>query len=84
MCIADTENGRIPAVDGSGRIITIVSFGDGHFGGDGGTADGARLDDQTGLAADSRRNLYVADTEDLRVRRIEPSGTVSTVAGTGV
>ena len=82
--IADADNGRIRRIDRSGTITTIAGIGDGHFGGDGGPAVGARLDEPTGLAVDSEANLYIADTANHRVRRIDRSGTISTVAGTGV
>ena len=82
--IADADNGRIRRIDRSGTITTIAGIGDGHFGGDGGSADRARLAEPTGLAVDSESNLYIADTANQRVRRIDRFGTISTVAGTGV
>lgn len=81
---ADTENGRVRRIDHSGTITTFAGIGDGHFGGDGSPAVRARLDNPTGLAVGPKGNLYIADTENHRIRRIDRSGTISTVAGTGV
>ncbi len=83
LFIADTENGRIRRVDGSGRIATVAGIGDGYFGGDGGSGVRARLDSPTGLAVGPKRNLYIADTENHRVRRIDRIGVISTLVGTG-
>ena len=84
LYIADNENGRIRRIDRSGTITTIAGIGDGDFSGDGGPAIGARLDSPTGVAVDSGGNLYIADTENHRIRRVDRSGAISTVAGTGV
>src|SRR5205085_9506774 len=53
------------------------------YGGDGGPATAARLSVAASLAADGLGNLYIADAENHRVRRDDPFGTITTVAGTG-
>src|SRR5579862_3488757 len=51
--------------------------------GDGGSATGAQLADPTGVAVDSSGNVYIADQLNNRIRKVSPSGTITTVAGNG-
>ena len=51
--------------------------------GDGGPALAASLSDAEGIAADSAGNIFIADANDHRIRKIAPDGTISTVAGDG-
>ena len=82
--VADTKHHRIRMVDPSGMIATLAGTGDWGFGGDGGPAAAARLATPTGLALDSEGNLYVSDSGNHRVRRIDAATrTIETVAGTG-
>jgi sugar lactone lactonase YvrE len=82
--IADTRNGRIRKVRPDGTIVTIAGAGDAAYSGDGGAATAARLYRPSNAAADSFGNLYIADTANNRVRKVSPSGVMSTLAGTGV
>jgi len=84
LYIADSGNERIRRVDPSGTISTIAGTGVQGYSGDGGPAIAAQFDGPRGLAGDGAGNLYVADDNNHRVRRIDPSGVVTTVAGTGV
>jgi sugar lactone lactonase YvrE len=79
--IADTRNHRIRKVSG-GTITTIAGTGVAGFSGDNGPAVSAALDNPTALALDSNGNLYIADTDNHRIRKITGS-TISTVAGSG-
>lgn len=79
--IADQYNQRIRRLDQSSNIKTIA--GTTHFGGDGGSASSALLDLPETTATDSNGNIYVADTFNNRVRRITPTGAITTIAGTG-
>jgi sugar lactone lactonase YvrE len=83
--IADSANNRIRKVDiASGLISTIAGNGTAAFGGDGAAATSASLNNPTGITIDSADNLYVADTGNSRIRRIDAlSGTITTVAGSG-
>ncbi len=81
--IADTENHRIRRVDVSGRITSIAGTGRWGTQGDGGPARRAGLTAIYGLATDAEGNLYVADTWDDRVRKIDTEGIITTIAGTG-
>ena len=83
LYIADTYNHRIRRVDPSGIIITIAGVGASSYSGDGGPAITARLYRPGDVAVDSSGNLYIADTYNHRIRRVDPSGTISTIAGTG-
>ena len=84
LYIADTRNQRIRRVDPSGIITTIAGTGERSFAGDDGPAVEARLDHPFGVAVDAAGNLYIADTFNQRIRRVDPSGTISTFAGTGI
>jgi hypothetical protein len=68
----------------SAGILTLVA-GNSHRGysGDGGPATSAQLDYPRGLALDGAGNLYITDKMNNRIRRVSPSGTITTVAGTG-
>lgn len=85
LYIADTNNNRIRKVSASG-VITTVAGGGSAFSqtrGDGGPATQATLFNPTGVAVDSGGNLYIADQLNQRVRKVDPSGTITTVAGCG-
>ena len=84
LYIADRENNRIRRVDASGIITTVAGAGEPGFKGDGGPATEAQLDNPTDVASDSAGNLYVADRGNSRIRRVDPSGKITTIAGTGV
>src|SRR5919197_1129291 len=83
LFIADTGNSRIRKVTASGIITTIAGNGSPGFGGDGGPAVAAPLSNPMGVAIDSAGNLFVADSFNHPVCKINPSGLISTVAGSG-
>ncbi len=86
LYIADTSNQRIRRVDAATAVITTVA-GSGVYGftGDGGVATGASFRSPGGVALDGAGNLYIADTNNHRVRRVDATtAVVTTVAGTGV
>ena len=83
LYVADRENHRVQRIDPAGVISTIAGTGEAGFNGDGGPATEARLRLPYGVAVDAAGNLYVADRENHRVRRIDPAGVISTIAGTG-
>jgi uncharacterized protein (TIGR03437 family) len=78
-----TEYNRVRKVTPGGTIWTAAGNGTAGYSGDGGLATSAQLNYPTGAAADSTGNLYIADTQNNRVRKVAPDGTISTVAGNG-
>ena len=81
--IADFFSQRLRKVDTTGTITTIAGTGEPGFGGDGGPAVEARLFFPWGVAADHAGSLYITDSGNHRVRRIDTTGAVATFAGTG-
>jgi sugar lactone lactonase YvrE len=83
LYLADTANHVIDKVDTSGLITTIAGTGTQGFSGDNGPATAAHLDSPQGLALDTANNLYIADTHNHRIRKVNASGIITTIAGTG-
>lgn len=81
--IADSGNNRIRRVDPAGRISTIAGTGVKGYGGDNGPATAARLNHPEGVAPDRAGNVYIADSSNNRVRKVDRAGRIITVAGTG-
>lgn len=81
LYIADKYNNRIRRVDTNGIISTIAGTGDSEFSGDNGPADEAELSSPGGIAIDGDGNLYIADTSNHRIRKIDTAGIITTVAG---
>ena len=82
--IADFGDNRIRMVAPNGIITTVAGNGTSNFSGDGGPATSAGLNRPSGVAVDSNGNLFIADTNDYRIRRVAADGTISTMAGTGI
>ncbi len=80
--IADTYNSRIRKVNANGIITTVAGNGSTTYGGDGGLATNAALYHPNGVAVDSLGNLFIADTGNNRIRRVDTNGNIWTVAGT--
>ncbi|MEW6271972.1 MAG: hypothetical protein AB1689_22040, partial [Thermodesulfobacteriota bacterium] len=75
-------NDRIRRVSADGVVTTIAGNGSSAFSGDGGPALQAGLT-VSDIVVDGAGNVIFSDTENHRVRRITPGGTISTIAGTG-
>jgi sugar lactone lactonase YvrE len=82
LYIADRGADRVRRVGTDGRISTVAGSGEKGYGGDGGPATQAALD-PAGLAFDGAGNLFIADLENNRVRRVGTDGRITTVAGSG-
>ena len=84
MYIADAYNDAIRKVAASSGIVsTFAGTGVEGLGGDGGGATGALLDTPTALVFDAAGNLYIADTNNNRIRKVGTDGNISTFAGMG-
>jgi len=93
LYIADTYNNCIRKVTPDGNIATFAGvcsvymgpfYPSGGYSGDGGPATSAQLNLPHGIAVDTAGNVYIADTENFRVRKVTPDGIITTVAGDGV
>ncbi|MFJ5215981.1 hypothetical protein ACIP98_14790 [Streptomyces sp. NPDC088354] len=80
--IADTHNNRVLEVSPKRNIVQVIGTGEAGYAGDGRAAADARLNQPTGLAVDVQGNLYIADSANNVVRRVD-AGTrvITTVAG---
>ncbi len=81
--IADGTNNSIRKVSSSGIISTIAGTGTGGYSGDGAAATAAQLRFPAGVAIDVSGNIFIADQSNNRIRKINTSGIITTVAGTG-
>jgi sugar lactone lactonase YvrE len=88
LYIDDANNNRVRKVDRQGIITTIAGNGTAGFSGDGGPATAAKLSlgvdpnfHQSGMAIDAEGNLYIADTSNNRVRKVDQRGIITTVVG---
>jgi hypothetical protein len=80
--VADTENFIVERISPSGLLTIAAGNGNFGFSGEGGPATSASLYVPQGVAVDSAGNLYIADTENNRIRKVS-GGTITTVAGNG-
>ena len=81
LYVADADNDKIRKITPSGTMTTLAGNTIGYADGVG-TA--ALFNKPTALCIDGQGNLYVAESGNLRIRKITPSGTVSTIVGNGV
>jgi sugar lactone lactonase YvrE len=81
LYIADEQNNRIRKVNTAGIISTIAGNGNRGYSGDGGAATAAELNYPTGVAVDGSGNVYIADEGNNRIREVNTSGIMSTIAG---
>lgn len=81
--IADYNNGRVRKIDNAGKISTVVGTGVLGFSGDGGPATAAKINGVIYLKFDDIGNLYMADQDNGRIRKMDTLGIITTVAGNG-
>jgi len=74
---------RIRKVAPNGVITTVAGGGTVGFSGDGGPATAALFRGISGVAVDSGGNIFISDSANSRIRKVDTSGTVNTYAGTG-
>jgi len=83
LYILDWDNHRIRKVDINGIITTVAGTGIAGYSGDGGPAIFAKLNYPYGVAVDVTGNLYITDSFNYRVRKVNSNGIITTIAGTG-
>jgi trimeric autotransporter adhesin len=82
--IADSRNHRIRRVSPSGYIVTFAGTGTAGAAGNNGSATSAQLNNPYACAVDDAGNVFIADASNNRIQKVNTSGFISTVAGTGV
>jgi sugar lactone lactonase YvrE len=88
LYIVDIGHHRVRKIRPDGIITTVAGKGSarvqpGAFSGDGGPATEAELNEPVSVAVDHRGNIFIADRDNHRVRRVSPQGVIETVAGSG-
>ncbi len=81
--ITDGSNNRVRKVNSSGIISTIAGTGTAGSLGDGGQATDAQLNVPAGIVFDAAGNMFIGDISNNKIRKIDPSGIITTYAGTG-
>jgi uncharacterized protein (TIGR03437 family) len=81
LYISEFGGHRVRKVTPDGRIATAAGTGIAGFGGDGGSATIAQLAFPAGLSLDRQGNLYIADSQNQRIRKLLTGGQISTVLG---
>ena len=81
--IADQFNHRIRRIAPDGNISTVAGTGAPGFAGDGGLAVNAQINTPTGIFTDGAGNLFIADVANNRIRKVDTSGIITTLAGNG-
>jgi uncharacterized protein (TIGR03437 family) len=84
LYIADQFNYRVRKVDSKGIIGTFAGIGLPAYGGDGGLATAAGLGLVSSIAVDAAGDVFIGDPNNGRIRMVNPSGVITTVAGSGV
>ena len=83
LLISDTYNRRVRRVGVDGKIETVTGNGEYGYSGDGGPASSATLSHPTGVAADSSGNLFIVDTCNQTIRKVNSEGVMATVGSAG-
>ncbi len=84
LYIADSLNHRVRRIRVDGAIVSVAGTGVRGYGGDGGPATLAHLDTPVAVAADASGNLYIADSGNHVIRRVDATGLIATFAGSGI
>jgi hypothetical protein len=83
MYVADEGNNVVRRIAVDGTINTIAGNGKSGYAGDNGEATSAQID-PVAVALDSQGNLYIADGYNYRIRKVDTSGIITTIAGNGI
>jgi hypothetical protein len=79
----DDDNYRVRKIDASGIITTIAGNGTAGYSGDGGAATAAKLNHPAGVTKDTLGNIYIAEFTNHVIRKVSPSGIITTICGDG-
>ena len=74
---------RVIRIERDGKFTVVAGSGVPGYSGDGGPATEAALHHPTGITFDKDDNLYIADFDNNRIRKVDPQGVITTLAGTG-
>jgi sugar lactone lactonase YvrE len=80
LFLTDEETSVVRRISPNGVTTTVAGTGPPGFSGDGGPAIAAQLNFPMALALDGAGNLYIADSGNMRIRMVSPSGLIATVA----
>jgi len=83
LFLADSTFQIVRKIDTGGVITTVAGNGTRGFGGDGGPATSAQLNGPAGFAVDAAGDLFISDSFNHRVRKVDPGGTITTYVGNG-
>ncbi len=83
LYIADFSNHRVRKIDTFSVVTTIAGNGTATYAGDGGAATAASIRQPAGIALDGSGNIYISDNFNNRIRKVDASGNISTIAGNG-
>jgi len=83
LYIADTASHRVRKVAPNGIITTVAGTGVAGYSGDNGPATSAQLNSPYAIIVDAGGNLFIADAQNNRIRKVSPGGVITTVAGAG-
>ncbi len=83
LFIVDSVGNRVYRVDGAQNRTVYAGNGTAGYGGDGGPATSAQLNEPRSVVVDASGNVYIADYGNQRIRRVRPDGVIETVAGLG-
>jgi sugar lactone lactonase YvrE len=82
--VSDFSANRVRKIAPNGVISTFAGTGISGFTGDGGPANAAEISYPNGLVVDSAGDVIIADGGNARIRKVDPTGIITTIAGTGV
>jgi sugar lactone lactonase YvrE len=83
LYIADRDHNAIRKVDTNGIMTTVAGTGQRGYSGDSGPAAKAKLNGPLGVVFDAAGDMYIADQNNARVRKVDTNGIITTIGGTG-
>ena len=84
LYVSQRDKNQVVKLTASGATNVVAGAGAAGYSGDGAPAVGSALNGPVGVAIDAQGDLFIADSFNNAVRKVSPSGTITTFAGTGV